>query len=410
MRILIIHQYFLGRNEAGGSRFNQFAKYWSKAGHNVTVIAGTVHYATGKKEEKYQGKWVVRENLTDNITVYRTYVYAGYNRSFAGRLWAYLSFTVSSIWAGLFYSRKQDLILATSPPLFVGVSGILISAVKRIPLIFEVRDLWPEFAIETRVLTNRLLIRLAFWLEKQIYKRSKKINVLTPAFKQRLIETKGVSSTKITMIPNGADMDIFRPGDRNNWVRERYALKDKFVVMYMGAHGVANGLSLFVEVAKELREYEDMVFMLIGDGMEKPMLKGKAREYNLKNLIFVDSQPKSEIAAYCNAADVCAAILKKTDAFKTVYPNKVFDYMSCAKAIIIAIDGVARELVERAEAGVYVEPENVAEYKKAVLRLYYNKSLCDRYGRNGFEFVRKHYSREKLSLNYERILRQVVES
>ncbi|HID92498.1 MAG TPA: glycosyltransferase WbuB, partial [bacterium (Candidatus Stahlbacteria)] len=192
------------------------------------------------------------------------------------------------------------------------------------------------------------------------------------------------------------------------WVRKKYDFKNKFVVMYMGAHGVANGLSLFVDAAKALEKYEDIVFMLVGDGMEKPKLKERASKYNLKNLIFVDSQPKSKIVDYCVAADVCCAILKKVETFKTVYPNKIFDYMACAKPIIIAIDGVARELIERAKAGIYVEPENVTEFVNAVLKLYNDRNSCAEYGENGFKFVKRYYSREKLAQEYERILEELM--
>ncbi len=407
MRLLIIHQYYLGKNDPGGSRFNQFVKYWSNKGHQITVIAGTVHYATGKKEDKYKGKWVVKEVESDNVTVYRTYVYSGYNVNFVGRLWGYLSFMVSATWAGLL-SGKQDLILVTSPPLFVGVSGYILSRLKRIPYVFEVRDLWPESAVDTGVLTNKYVIKLAYILEGFIYKTAKLINVLTPAFRETLIKKKSVSPGKITMIPNGADLDIFHPGVKNNWVREKYNLKDKFVIMYIGAHGVANNLITIIQVAEKLKEYHDIVFMLIGDGMQKEMLVKEAAGRGLDNVIFVESQPKEKVVDFCNAADVCTAVLKKVDTFKTVYPNKVFDYMSSAKPIILAIDGVARELVEKAQAGIYVEPENVDQFKEAVLHLYNNRHLLDKLGENGYQYVKKHFSRYVLSEEYEKILTGLV--
>ncbi len=407
MRILVIHQYYLGKNDAGGSRFNQFARYWANKGHKVTVIAGTVHYATGKKDKRYKSKWIIEEKESDKIKVLRTYVSAGYNRSFVGRLWGYISFTISSTWAGLSRSGKQDLVLATSPPLLVGITGYLISRVKRIPFIFEVRDLWPESAIDMGVLSNRLVIKLSYWLERLIYKKADKINVLTPAFKEALLR-KGVASSKIVMIPNGADLDIFSPGVKENRVRKKYGWDNKFVVTYIGAHGLANHLIQLVEVARELREHEDILFVLIGDGMEKPKLAAKAKEYGLKNIQFIDSQPKSQTADFVNSADVCTAVLKKADTFKTVYPNKVFDYMSCAKPVIIAIDGVARKLIEDARAGIYVEPENIEEFKKAVLELYDNPSLCAEYGQNGYEYVKKHFSRESLADQYEVVLQEMV--
>jgi glycosyltransferase involved in cell wall biosynthesis len=407
MRILVIHQYYLGKDDAGGSRFNQFAKHWTAKGHRVTVIAGTVHYATGKRDERYKGKWIVEGKESDKIKVLRTYVSARYNKSFVGRLWAYISFTISSTWAGLFRSGKQDLVLATSPPLLVGITGYLISKIKRIPFIFEVRDLWPESAIDMGVLNNRLAIKLAYWLESFIYKSADKINVLTPAFKETLLR-KGVASNKIVMIPNGADLDIFRPGAKENRVREKYGWDNRFVVMYIGAHGLANHLIQLVEVARESREHENILFVLVGDGMEKPKLAARAKEYGLKNIQFIDSQPKSQIANFVNASDVCTAVLKKADTFKTVYPNKVFDYMSCAKPVIIAIDGAARRLIEDARAGIYVEPENIEEFKKAVLKLYNNLNLCTEYGQNGYEYVKKHFSRESLADQYEVVLQGMV--
>ena len=408
MRILVIHQYYLGKDDAGGSRFNQFAKYWKGKGHRVTVIAGTVHYATGKRDKRYKGKWIIEGKESDEIKVLRTYVSARYNKSFVGRLWAYVSFTISSTWAGLFYSGRQDLVLATSPPLLVGITGYIISRIKRIPFVFEVRDLWPESAIDMGVLNNSLAIKLAYWLEKFIYKKADKINVLTPAFKETLLR-KGVALNKIVMIPNGADLDIFKPQAEENWVRQKYGWDKRFVVIYIGAHGLANHLIQVVEVARDSREHEDILFVLVGDGMEKPKLAAKAKEYGLENIQFIDAQPKSQIADFVNASDVCTAVLKKADTFKTVYPNKVFDYMSCAKPVIIAIDGVARKLIEDARAGVYVEPENIEEFKKTVLKLYNNPNLCAEYGQNGYEYVKKHFARESLADQYEAILRGIVE-
>jgi glycosyltransferase involved in cell wall biosynthesis len=409
MRILVLHQYFLGKDDPGGSRFNQFVKYWEEMGHEITVIAGTVHYSTGKKDEKYKGKWVVKEKYSENVTVYRTYVSEAYNKSFLGRLWGYFSFTFSSLYAALFKVKKHhDVMIVTSPPLFVGVTGIITKIFKRIPMVFEVRDLWPESAIDTGVLTNGLLIKAAYLVEKLSYKFADKINVLTPAFKKALIEKKNVKENKIIFIPNGADTDIFQPSEKENWVRDKYGLRDKFVVTYMGAHGVANNLDSILNVAKLCKEYKDIVFLLIGDGMEKKRLQKRAIEENIENVIFIDSQPKKLIPDFCNASDVCTAVLQKVDTFKTVYPNKVFDYMSCAKPILIGIDGVARELVENSQSGYYVDPDNPADFKEKLLMLYNNRVLLDQLGQNGLEFVTKNFSRENLAYKYIEELDKIV--
>lgn len=408
MKILVLHQYFLGKEDPGGSRFNQFVKYWEESGHDITVVAGTVHYATGKKEDRYKGKWVLKEPYSNNVDVVRTYVSEAYNKSFVGRLWGYFSFTLSSLWAILFHVKKHDVMIVTSPPLFVGVTGVLAKWLKRTPLVFEIRDLWPESAIDTGVLTNPLIIKMAYFVEKLSYKFSNKINVLTPAFKQKLIEDKGIKEEKITFIPNGADLDIFEPGQRDNWVRDQYGLEDQFVVAYMGAHGVANHLESLLETAKEFNDDEQVAFVLIGDGMRKSALQQKAKEDGITNVVFIDSQPKHKIPDFCNASDICTAVLKKVDTFKTVYPNKVFDYMSCAKPILLGIDGVARELVEESGAGYYVDPENPKQFAARIRELKENPELRERLGNSGLAFVRENFSREVLANKYVDELQKVA--
>jgi len=408
VRILVVHQYFLGKKDAGGSRWNQFAKYWSRAGHKITVLAGTVHYTSGRKQPKYRGKFVVREQEEPGVEVLRCYVSEKYNTGFVGRFWAYLSFAVSSTWAGLFHVGRCDVIICTSPPLTVGLTGWVLARLKRIPMVFEVRDLWPESAIETGVLTNKYMMKMGYWLERKSYRSAAWINVLTPAFENALVKKKHVKRQRISMIPNGADLDIVKPAELHNWVRQKHNLNDKFVVTYVGAHGVANHLIQLLNAAKLLKDRQDIVFMLVGDGMQKPMLKEKTAERGLSNVLFVDSVPKSVIADYLAASDVCTAVLKKVDTFKTVYPNKVFDYMSAAKPIIIGIDGVARKLITDAEAGIYVEPENAEGFAEAVLRLKENTQLCKDYGENGLNFVRQNFSRDVLAHKYIDILTSEV--
>ena len=208
MRILLIHQYFLGKTDAGSARFNEMTRVWADEGHEVTVISGMLH--NDIKPERYKGKWFFHEaDHSQNIDVHRCHVSENYNKSFMGRLWAYATFTFTSTWAGLFKTKgKYDVIIVTSPPLFVGIPAYLISRLKRIPLIFEIRDLWPESAVDTGVLVNKTAIRLAYWFEAFIYKKAKLINVLTPAFRETLITKKEISENKIIYIPNAADFSI----------------------------------------------------------------------------------------------------------------------------------------------------------------------------------------------------------
>lgn len=409
MKILIIHQYFLGKNDSGGSRWNQFAKYWADAGHTVTILAGMLHYAKGTKAPEYKGKFLVREEIRPGVTVYRCHVSESYNKSFMGRFWAYLSFMFSSTYAGLFHAERPDIIIATSPPLTVGPTMWLLSRLRRAPAVFEVRDLWPESAIDTGVLTSKPLIWMSYRLESHAYKSAKWINVLTPAFVDALVEKKHISRDRISMIPNGADLDIMLPGPKDNDVRRRLGLEGKFVVSYFGAHGRANRVGQLLDVAERVKDsHPDVRIMLVGDGMEKAMLQENAGTRGLDNVIFVDAVPKDRVCDYINASDICTAVLMKNDTFKTVYPNKVFDYMCCKRPIIIAIDGVARKLVEDAGAGLFSEPENHDAFIEALRMLRNDPERMAQMGETGYRHAAEHYSRKGMARKYCEILERLV--
>lgn len=411
MHILLIHQYFKEADVIGGARFNEMTRIWIEQGHQVTVLAGDLDGQSSQKRTEYKGKFVTKKRQGDT-TVFRCNVSESYNKNFLGRLWGYFSFVISGTYAGLFRVKNNyDLILVTSPPLFVGITAYIISLFKRKPYVFEVRDLWPESAIDTGVLNNSYIIKLAYWFESFIYKHARKINVLTPAYQQKLTNEKGVHEDKIFMIPNAADFamserlydnfDVHQFRKEKNW-------GDKFIITYVGAHGVANGLHQVLETAKLLKN-TNVVFVLVGDGMKKKELIDKAKEEEIHNVWFYNSQPKMEVLKYVLASDMGTSVLLKNDTFKTIYSNKTFDYMSCKKPILMAIDGVSRELVETADAGIFVEPENPFDFAKKI-RLYLNNpELIKRQGENGYTFALEHFDRHKLALNYLRELSNIHE-
>jgi glycosyltransferase involved in cell wall biosynthesis len=402
MRILLIHQYFLEPDDAGGSRWNEMVKIWSESGNEVLVLAGMMHANGSEKRQEYKGKYFVKK-MQDTVTVLRCHVSESYNKSFSGRLWGYFSFMFSAMWAGLFKVKgKFDVVVVTSPPLFVGFSGYLISIFKRTPLVFEVRDLWPESAIDTGVLTNKWIIKMAFWFERFIYKRAKLINVLTPAFYNTLKNIKKVPEEKLCMIPNASDFtlseELLRHFDKQQF-RKEMGLDGKFVITYVGAHGVANHLQQVLEAGKKLED-TNVLFLLIGQGMEKEKLKKMAVEMQVKNVRFVDSVPKKEVFKYILASQMGASVLKKVDAFKTVYSNKTFDYMSCKTPVLMAIDGVSRQLIEDANCGIYVEPENIEEYNTHIRSYLNDMDRLEKEGDNGYQYAKKHFDREELARKY----------
>ncbi|WP_298741174.1 glycosyltransferase family 4 protein [uncultured Chitinophaga sp.] len=410
MHILLIHQYFLEEDDPGGSRWNEITRSWTDAGHQVTVLAGMIHANGAEKRQEYKGKYFMQRQQ-GKVKVWRCHVSESYNKHFMGRLWGYFSFMFSSLWAGIFKTRgKYDLVIVTSPPLFVGFSGYLLSRFKRMPLVFEVRDLWPESAIDTGVLKNGLVIKLAYWFEKFIYRKAVLINVLTPAFYNTLRDRKQVPEAKLILIPNAADFSLsdhlLSAFDAEAFRREQ-GLENRFVITYVGAHGVANHLEQLLEAARQLED-TPVLFLLIGQGMEKPRLQKLAAEQGLQNVRFLDPVPKQEVFKYILASDMGASVLKKVDTFKTVYSNKTFDYMACKKPILMAIDGVSRELVETAAAGAYVEPENIAAFNRIIREYLQNPQRLRQEGENGFRYARANFDRQVLAARYLEHLQQKV--
>lgn len=411
MRILLLHQYFLEDDDHGGSRWNEMAKQWTSEGHEVTVLAGMMHYSSSSKREEYKGKWFKRKKQ-GKVNVLRCHVSESYNSNFLGRLWAYFSFVFSSLWAGVFKVRgKYDVVLVTSPPLFIGISGLLISKIKRLPYVFEIRDLWPESAIDTGVVKNKMIINLAYYLEKKLYQNAQLINVLTPAFKKTLIEKKNVNEDKIIFIPNASDFtlseQVLKGFDRDGF-RKSNSLEDKFVITYVGAHGVANCLGQLLDAAKLLTN-TNVMFQLIGDGMEKKALIKRVEDEHIENVIFVDPVPKAKVFEYIVASEMGASVLKRVDTFKTIYSNKTFDYMSCKIPILMAIDGVSRDLLEESDSGIYVEPENAEDIASGIRAYLKDSEKRIQQGINGYHFAMNNFDRQKLGKKYILELKKLIE-
>lgn len=403
MHILLIHQYFQEKDDPGGLRWNAMTKLWAQQGHRITVIAGMTHYTKGIRHPKYNSKYTHTEEFDQGIRVIRTHVSDDYNTSFRGRLKAYFSFVWSGLYGGLFKARdRYDLIVVSSPPLSVGIIALTLSFFKRIPFVLEIRDLWPESAIDTGVLKNKMLIRWSFRLERRLYRKAKKINVVTPAMREVLIAKKNVHPYRILYIPNAADLDITEHLLQHydpSALREQLGLNGTLSLCYVGAHGVANHLEQIIEAA-ELLKAEPVRFVLVGDGMQKKHLMQLTQDKKLQNIIFIDAVSKEQALQYILACDIGMSVLKKADTFKTVYSNKTFDYMACKKPVLMAIDGISRELVESADAGVFTEPENPADMAEKIRRYMQDPALRKRQGENGYAYVKKHFDRKILAAQY----------
>ncbi|BDC50450.1 glycosyltransferase WbuB [Bryobacterales bacterium F-183] len=407
MRIAVFHQHYLGQEQGGGSRFNSMARVWKQKGHDVVVVAGSVNYA-GRTGDPVRARDLFRREIGDGgVEVLRCWVPDTYSRSYLQRALAFLGYTLSATLASLFIERP-DVIIATSPPLVAVVPAWIASKLRwrRIPWIFEVRDLWPESAITTGILSQgSLMTRILYRMEAFAAKCADRINVLTPAFRDDLV-TRGLATPdKIVFVPNAADLDRFQPAPPSETVAEEMGWNEKKVFLYAGAHGRANALSQLLATAHLLKSRPDVLLACVGDGPERATLEETASREGLSNIAFYGPQPKTRMPALINAAVAGVAVLQNNPTFRTVYPNKVFDYMACAKPTVLGIDGVARDLVcAQAEAGLFATPEDAASLAKAILTLADNKELCERLGQSGLRWVRQNADRSVLAERYLDIL------
>ena len=409
MRILVVHQYYLGPGEPGGSRFNELARLWTRSGHEVTVVAGNLNYATGKPTVGGR-RWVIRHD-EEGVDVFRCHVPSTYNRGYVGRMWAFFGAALSASWAAL-RAPRPDVVIATSPPLTAAVPGFIAARCRwrPIPFVFEIRDLWPESAITTGVIgRNSAIARLLYALERFACARADAVNVLTPAFGDDLKRRGLVDDDRLLFVPNGADVDAFTPAPRDNDARRALGWGDRFVALYAGAHGRANALGQLLDAAEHLRDRSDVIIATVGDGPERPRLEAEARARNLTNVQFLGAVGKERMPSIVAAADAGLAVLQNNPTFRTVYPNKVFDYMACARPTILAIDGIARRLAcDEAQAAVFVEPENGAAIAAAIKRFADDPGTAREFGERGRTWVVAHAAREALAQQYLRALESLA--
>ena len=347
MHVLLIHQAFAGLDEAGGTRHYEMAHLLAQAGHKVTIITSSVSYITGKRTSKQA--LAKQQQSIPGVTIYHTYMYAALHRSFVHRVFSFFSFMASSFIKGL-QVHQVDVVWGTSPPIFQGFTAWLLAFLKRVPFLFEVRDLWPAFAIAVGVLKNKILIKLSLWLEKFLYRRATKVIVNSPGY---LEHVKALGGREVTLVPNGVDPEMFSNTgipSSNAWINRK---KDNFIILYAGAHGISNDLITVLQTAKLVEKEPAIQFWMVGDGKEKVHIMQQADQMDLTNIAFFPSVSKLEMNQVLAAADACIASLLPIEMYKSTYPNKVFDYMAAGKPVILAIDGVIRQLVEDANAGLF---------------------------------------------------------
>jgi glycosyltransferase involved in cell wall biosynthesis len=358
------------------------------------MLTEVPNHPVGIIRPEYRGRFWMREEL-DGIDVIRVWVKTSPVKTMRTRLAFYLSYMINATLAGLVLARGgYDVVYATSPPLFVGGAALALSVLRGIPLVFEVRDLWPESAIALGELKNPRAIALADSLGRACYRHARRIVLTTQEMKDHLAES-GIPAGKMQVIRNGANPDLFRfdPADRHR-IREALELEGMFVVAYAGLIGIAQALSTALGSAERLQTLgPDVHLVLVGDGPAKDDLLAQAERLGLANVTFVPSQPRDQIPAYLSAADAALVPLVRQHLVGAL-PSKMFDAMACERPVILAAEGEACQVLRGADAGMVIPPEDPSALADAILSLQADPDLRERYGQNGRRSVLAHYSRQ----------------
>lgn len=407
MRVLYVSQYFPPEMGAPAARVDELSREWVREGHEVTVLTAFAHHPVGKKAPADRFRWTRREGR-GGVDVVRAYVWATPNRGRVRRMLSYASFMVSALVVGLARVRRPDVVIATSPQLLCACAGWGLARLFRAPFVFEVRDLWPESILAVAAMGENVLVRGLRRVADFLYRKSERIVTVGEGYARQIRERYGVAEEKMDEVPNGIDTSLFIPGPKENEVRREHGWGERFVVLYLGTHGMAHALEVVLDAAAQLAGDDDKLFVFVGEGAEKDRLRRLAGERSLPNVRFVDQQPRERVPLYYAACDVGIVPLRDTPLFQDVLPSKIFEYLAMERPILLAVGGQARRLVEASGGGLYVPPGDAAALAAAVRRAASGSVDLEAMGRRGREYVLRHYDRRVLARRYMAILRRVA--
>lgn len=393
-RILFISPYYPPERGAAAVCVSENAIRLAKRGHEVTVLTTMPNYPTGIVLPAYRGHRVLHETL-EGVRVVRVWSYASPNKGFWRRILAHTSFGLMAPLLGAGEVGQPDIIIVQSPPLFDAVAVRLLSWLKHCPYIFMVSDLWPASAVQLGALRNRLLIRLSEWLEWSTYQRACKVWVVTEGIWKNLRQ-RGLPAERMFLVTNGVDTEKFRPLPQQQ-ARTELGWDDRFTAIYAGTHGLSHGLMTVLAAAEQLLNKNDIRFVLVGDGAEKAKLVAEAEQRHLTNVTFLEPQPHERIPTLLAAANVCLVHVRNIPLFTGMLPIKMYEAMACARPILLAVDGEARQLAtEEFGAAIYVEPENTAALVSAILSMQEQPELAEALGQRGRALVRARFDYDLL--------------
>lgn len=400
MRVLLVTQYFPPEIGATQNRMSAFADAIAAAGHELVVLTEVPNHPSGVVPSAYRGRWIFHERSAD-YAIMRVWVFTRPHKTFLTRVAFYGSFLLMAVIAALRSRVRFDVVAVTTPPLTAAAAALVISKMKRIPLVTDVRDLWPEAARALGELSNPALLWIASRVERAIYRSSAAVTATTPPFCAYVAEHGGPPG-HIEHIPNGTMSDVFDTrGVDGAAFRRSNGVGDGFVIGYVGLHGIAQGLDIVLDAAARTPE---ATFVLVGEGPCKAALMAEASRRGCRNVHFVGEVPTTHAAAALAAMDALLVPLKPDPIFKTFVPSKLFDAMAASRCVVLMVDGEARQILDESGAGVYVPPGDAAALSAAVYRLAADPAARARMGDAGRAFVSARYDRRRQAERFAAIV------
>lgn len=406
MHILFVTDNFPPEGNAPATRTFEHACEWVDKGHKVTVITSAPNFPEGKVFEGYKNKWLSKEN-TQGINVWRVKTYITANEGFIKRTIDFVSFMVSSLFFGLF-TRKIDVVIGTSPQFFTVISAWALAKFKRVPFVFELRDIWPASITAVGAMRGNWIINVLEKLELFLYRQADLIIAVTHSFKSEL-QNRGVFSEKIKVVLNGVDLERYNPlPEKDEILVAKYELKNKFVIGYIGTHGLAHGLENIVEAAELITKEDNIRLLFVGGGADRSRLEKIVRERGLENVVMIPRQPKDLMPRVWSLCDISLVHLKDSPLFRTVIPSKIFESMAMGLPILMAMPiGEATDIIENHKAGIKVPPECSKELSEKFLELATDKELVRTLSYQSLNAARN-FDRKKLALEMLNYIEEVV--
>ena len=403
MRILFFCHYFPPESNAPAVRTWAHARRWAAGGHDITVITCNPHHPAGILYPGHRNSLRWQVATTDGVRVVRVWTWLAANAGTWRRLANYLTYLAFATWAGL-RQRRPDIVVATSPQFFCGWAGVLVSWFRGLPLVLEVRDLWPASIAAVGAIRSRRGLRLVGALERRMYSSARRIVTVGESYRKDLIE-RGVAPERIEVVTHGVDRRVFRPMPPDHALASQVGVSDRFVVAYCGTVGMAHGLDVVPRAAAELvaRGHRRIVFLIAGAGACLAELRDEVSRQKLENVICLGQRDGDSIPALLALADVCLVHLRTAPAFRTALPSKIFEAAAMGRPIILGVRGAAQRLIEELGCGLCIEPENAQELADAVLRLAAEPDLRERLSRSGIAAMQR-FDRDLLAARYLRIL------